>query len=634
MLQAMRSGAKTWFAKIILGILALSFVGWGVQGSLFTQQDPDIIVVGDETVQLSEIDAGFRNSVNQMRGIFGPDFTLAQAVQLGLLDRTIDEMTDMALFNAFSNSMGLDVDDATIAAEIRRNPAFVGATGSFDRTTYEIALNQAGLTEAAFVEIIRDELVRNQVLGSVQRGLELPESYAKMLAAHRLEQRAVAAVRIDADAITNVPTPTADQLSAFYTDNLALFEANEVRAFDLIDISAPAIAAAMTVSEEDLLAEYEFQAPSLGTPERRSLLQVLVSDQAQAEALATAARAATSITQAASDLSMDAPVDLGTVVDTDLATEVSAAVFNASGTGIVGPVQSSFGWHVIEITDIQEANVPSFEDIRDRLSSQVASRLAEEMVFDVTTLVEEQLDEGLDLATIASNNDLPLLSLPSMDTNGQVFEADRLTLVGNQAADLGINAQDILQTVFETEAGLNSGVLPGRTTGYYVVHVNAIETARQLEQTEVTTRLLAEWQQAERVLIAQALASDIAELAKSGPMISENPAATVLGIETFSRGTPSEVLPSAVQALAFATEATQTVVSDVIDRSVFALQVREIIPASVTDIEAAIAEEQEARSLALSEDLFVQLRNQLRLDLGAVVDRQEAMEFYVTEQLN
>ena len=45
------------------------------------------------------------------------------------------------------------------------------------------------------------------------------------------------------------------------------------------------------------------------------------------------------------------------------------------------PVQTQFGWHVIEVDDIREAKVPPFDDVKTQLAQRMQGQAGEELGF-------------------------------------------------------------------------------------------------------------------------------------------------------------------------------------------------------------------------------------------------------------
>jgi peptidyl-prolyl cis-trans isomerase C len=49
------------------------------------------------------------------------------------------------------------------------------------------------------------------------------------------------------------------------------------------------------------------------------------------------------------------------------------------------PVQTQFGWHVIQLDDIREAKIPSFEEVKPQLAQRMQSQVVARYLQDLRT---------------------------------------------------------------------------------------------------------------------------------------------------------------------------------------------------------------------------------------------------------
>ncbi len=86
MLQVLRKQAGSWVAKVLLGLLILSFAVWGIGDIFFGERDPVVAEVGGVKITSSELEREFRRELARVSPMFGGRLDREQAKQLGLLD--------------------------------------------------------------------------------------------------------------------------------------------------------------------------------------------------------------------------------------------------------------------------------------------------------------------------------------------------------------------------------------------------------------------------------------------------------------------------------------------------------------------------------------------------------------------
>lgn len=98
--------------------------------------------------------------------------------------------------------------------------------------------------------------------------------------------------------------------------------------------------------------------------------------------------------------------DLGWFTADQMVPEFSAAVVALKKGEISGPVETSFGWHIIKLEDTRNMTPPKFEEIRDQLVQQWRRDKVESTIAELVTAAKIEKVEGLDVNLL---NDTALL---------------------------------------------------------------------------------------------------------------------------------------------------------------------------------------------------------------------------------
>ena len=219
MLEYLRNASEKPVAKILISILAFSFVGWGVAEWIFgnTVGDNTLIHVGNTDVSAQQFNAEKSRELAQMtreqqRAIYADTESQNEFAQRVMTKLATQQMTQNR-----ANDLKMVVSDKRIAQEIREMPEFQ-VNGQFSAFAFDTVLNNSGYTESEFANVLRNQVMRSMVLGSVSVPVPVPEF--AVLAAYnaRYGKRDIEYATVKYSDF-KVGTPTEKQLSEFYKQN-------------------------------------------------------------------------------------------------------------------------------------------------------------------------------------------------------------------------------------------------------------------------------------------------------------------------------------------------------------------------------------------------------------------------------
>ncbi len=149
MLEYLRNAADKPVAKILMGVLIFSFVGWGVAEWVFglTSSDTALMRVGGDKVSVQQYNSMKSNELAKMpkdaqRTIYTDPVAMADFQQ-----RIIAELASMFRINHMARDLGYVVSEHRIAEDIRAVPQFQ-ENGKFSAAAFDVVLRNSGLTES------------------------------------------------------------------------------------------------------------------------------------------------------------------------------------------------------------------------------------------------------------------------------------------------------------------------------------------------------------------------------------------------------------------------------------------------------------------------------------------------------
>jgi len=399
MLQEIKERAQGWVAWAIVILITIPFALWGIQSYLGIGGEPVAAKVDGTKITQRELDQSVQRSRMRLRESLGPayDPDLFESGQLRaqVLQRMI---RDTVLLDA-SYDMGMRVSDEAVRAAILAEPAFQ-RDGVFDKATYERVLGLQGLTPMAYEERLRSGLLSTQLARAVTESGFTTD--AELAAATRLlrQRRDIAYLVLPQDRFMPEAEPSAEDIKAYYDANPQRFESPDRVKLTYIVLDADALAKPAAVDEAALRAAYEERIDEFQETERRAVRHILLTvpadaDDATAQQVRDRLAELRAKIEAGEDFAAVAEAnsqdpgsaeqggDLGLVERGMMDPAFEQAAFGLQKGVVSEPVRSRFGYHLIEVTDIEGGKAKPFAEVRDQLARELGRGDAEAAYFEL-----------------------------------------------------------------------------------------------------------------------------------------------------------------------------------------------------------------------------------------------------------
>jgi hypothetical protein len=92
----------------------------------------------------------------------------------------------------------------------------------------------------------------------------------------------------------------------------------------------------------------------------------------------------------------------------------------AKNTGLVGPVKTEMGWHVMLVEKFEDATPKNFAEVKDVILRELKDRQIDEKMNGVTEQLENDLASASSLDAIASDHKVPLQKLADLTPDNAV----------------------------------------------------------------------------------------------------------------------------------------------------------------------------------------------------------------------
>lgn len=517
MLQDIRDNSKGVIAKIIIGLIIAVFALFGVDSIIggFTTLPPVAEVNGEE-ISEAQLQFSTQSLINSIgAGLDSLDQGLLQQIALS-------QLIEETVLRQSAENADMSISSDQIDRAIIQTPQFQ-LNGEFDSDLAIRTMASQGYSVPTYRQLLRQQMLLSQVASAYSTSNFITESELKRLAELSAQTRDFRYLSITMGTRTLGIAIGDDEIQSYYEDNQPNFVEEETVMVSYVLLDQLAIAAAIEVDEEELLAQYEQERDAFeGSAEKRAshILFEVGGDRSQQQAMQQAAQARQRIIDGedfaviALELSSDVVSaeeggDIGYTDGSAFPEEIETALQSMVVDEISAPVVTEFGVHIVKLTEDSENAFQSYEEVSGRIerefkSAQVALIYAERLE-DLSNLAFETGD----LLTIAADLELEILESEAFGRSGGsgVF--------ANQAVIAAAFSDDVLL------GGNNSEVVELDSSKSVVLRVGQFNESsfRPLSEVEPEIAVLLRTQM-ERDAV-QALADEILSTIETGADLDE-----------------------------------------------------------------------------------------------------------------
>lgn len=507
-LSGLRKGAGTPLGKILMGVVALTFVvGIGSSGFL-NNADRAVAVVGGEEIKTVDFQLEYERTIQRLSQERGQRISVTLAKQEQIPQGVLSNMISRQAVENHARSLGVTTSAKQAVKEIQKIEAFSGILGNFDETTFTTVLQQSGFTKAGFEKTVLGDITREQMIKAVVSGMELPRGMAQTIVSNRLERRDASYIVLSPDLAGQVPSPSQETLAEFYQSKILSYTADETRDLSFIVLGPEDFTAGIAIPEEEIKDVYDRRIASYTTPETRNIERLFGNEE---EMIAARARieAGESFTSVGTSLGLDAetivPGDIGERGITD--TVVASAAFAMTQPGLLGPIEG-LSWSLVRVNSITPMSVKSLDDVRTEIRDELIQREATRTLSDNIDLIDEAIASGEPLEEIAQKAGLALHSVKNISAAGILDAGGEPETIPDDPS--------FLKEAYASVKNFDSDLVEFGTDHFFVVRVDEIYLSAPRPFETVRTEVEKSWLEMERVNRLVTLASSIIERAKDG----------------------------------------------------------------------------------------------------------------------
>lgn len=615
-----KSKIGTWvMAAILVAILAgfaaadISNFGSGKIG-FGGMNSSTLAQAGNQEVTDRDMNEALQRRLQQVREQ-NPNADYATII--GDFDPLLNELTDQKALLAFADKYGFRLSKRLIDAEIAQIPQTKGLNGQFNDQAYHAFLAQQRLTDAQLRDIIAGGLLQRLMLTPVAANARVPVGLARPYASMMLEQREGDAAAVPIDPFKAGLNPTDADLQKYYAANRNRYLVPEQRVLRMAAIG-PEQFASLTASPKEIQDYYNANLAAYGSKETRNLTQVVVPDQATANAIAARAKAGATLAAAAAPAGSNAAVSSQTdqtkaAYSSVAGDKVAAAAFSAASGAIVGPIQSDFGWVVVKVDSVRTTGGKSLAEATPEIAAKLTTDKRKNAIEDAVAKLQDSVDAGHNFTEAAAAAKLTVTTTPPIFANG--------TSKADPNFKLAPSLVPVLKSGFDVAPNDPPEVVPlGGDLGYVMVSPAQVVQAAPAPLASIRDQLTASWINDRALDRARAVAAAISTKANQGSSLADAvkqagvplPPVRQIGARRIQMASANGQIPAPMRLLFSLPNGKAQVAPEEQGRGFYVVKVTKIVPGNATLAPALISQMQTELQQGVSEDYARQMLAAIR----------------------
>jgi peptidyl-prolyl cis-trans isomerase D len=560
MLDFFRNHQRLMMALLILIIVpGLGIVG--IQGfSSFFDESANVASVNGHKITRIEYDNALRQQVDRARQMLGAQFDPKMFETPAMRTALVDSLVQQRALADETQRLHLTASDEAVRRALLADPVISSLrnpNGTIDVERYKQLLAMQGMTPEQYDERIRYGLATEQIPGSIQASAFTSKSLAQSLTELAEQRREVQGLALRTADYAAKVQPSDAQIKSYYDAHRNDFATPESASIQYLVLSPSALAASVKPSDADLKKYYDDNIQRYRTEAEVRASHILINapkDASDADKAKAKAKAAELLAQVKAHPDQFAQIAEKNSEDPGSASKggdlgyfsrgmiaggkaFDDAAFGLKKGEVSDVVQSDFGYHIIQATDVKPASTKPFDEVKDALTKDyIAQQATKSLADNAQGFTDAVYEKSKTLQPAADKYKLQIQTATVAPTpNPQLPQDNPLNNAKFLAA---VFAPDSVKDHNNTQAIDVGGstLIAARVTDYKPATVPALDTVKDAVRTKVVAEEAA-------AMAKKDGAAKLAEVQKS------NSTAGFSSVSTVSRNDPQGMPPAALGAI-------------------------------------------------------------------------------------
>lgn len=419
MLRDIKQQSSGLGAKIVMGLIIVSFVFFGISGSLLTSNNDSAATVNGEKVTIAKFNQANQSQKDRMKQQFGDNLGSEYFDTENFKRGVLNQLVDSELLKQEAAKFDYDVSPSRVREYIESSPG-LQIDGNFSNEAYANFLAQVNKSAELLERDIKGDLKGSAIPLMISQTSFALDSEVESQYKISKQKRSFNYLELNSKDYEKEVEVAEEEINNHFKEFGSDYMTKELVSVNYLELSTADLLKDIVIEETDLQEYYDGKKATLMTAEKRKTQHILLpvsdnADEVKSEIEKVAARIAAGedFTEVAKEVSQDpgsAPQggDLGMVSQGDMVEAFDAKLFSMKAGEISEPVLSKFGYHIIKLNEIKSPEVPSLADIRGKLTEELKKDKAEELFLTQADELDTMIIDSDNLEIAAESSGLEL----------------------------------------------------------------------------------------------------------------------------------------------------------------------------------------------------------------------------------
>lgn len=410
MLDTFRNLIKGWLGKVLITIFILPFAFFGVS-SIFQSAgvDNNVATVNGSGIDERELNRAIEMQRQSLISRFGEQLPKDFLSVENLRPNVLNGMIDRELLTQYADDSKHYIGLEGIHKEIRGSSTF-HQDGVFSDSLFEQLIQRAGMNPSQFIDELRKDKKGDQVREGYFKTEFATSVEVEQLIRLNEQRRDISYLQIPLNKVKDEIEVSEKEIERYFDENRDQYKVPEQVALEYIELKKENFLGDITVSEEDVSAQYAIHVAEVEASQTRDASHILIEisedrDAGEALVLAESIHEKLLAGEEFSSLAKAYSADTGSAekggqlgfAGREVYVEAFEEALFSLGVGEVsGPVLTEFGYHIIKLHEVEPA-LPKLEDVRESMVEAVRLNKAEQPFYDKVEELKDVVFASSDL---------------------------------------------------------------------------------------------------------------------------------------------------------------------------------------------------------------------------------------------